>query len=172
MVTFWREAGPGQWFRGDAAFDAACRAHCGTAHLAAARRELDHWLETADGALGLVLLLDQIPRNIFRGNAHAYATDPLARHFAARALAAGHDRACAPALRLFFYLPFEHSEDAADQQRAVALIAALGDAEYLAYAQAHHDTIARFGRFPHRNAALGRTSTPEEQAYLDTGGGF
>ena len=172
LVAFWRDAGPGKWFGGGPAFDAECRARFLDAHLAAARREYDHWLADAEGALGLLLLLDQVPRNIYRGSAHGYATDPLARRHASAAIAAGHDRAFEPALRAFFYLPFEHSEDIADQDHALALFAALGDGNYLAYAQAHRDVIARFGRFPHRNAALGRDSTPEEQAWLDAGGGF
>ena len=172
IVAFWREAGPGKWFRGGVAFDDECRARFRDAHLAASRRERDHWMADAEGALALLLLLDQIPRNIFRGSAHGYATDPLARRHAAAAIAAGQDRAFEPALRAFFYLPYEHSEDILDQRRALALFAALGDDNYLAYAQAHHDAIARFGRFPHRNRALGRDSTPDEQAWLDAGGGF
>ena len=172
IVAFWRAAGPGKWFGGGPGFDAECRARFLDAHLAASRREYDGWMERADGALALLLLLDQIPRNIYRGSAHGYATDPLARRHASAAIAAGHDRAFEPALRAFFYLPFEHSEDIADQDHALALFAALGDGNYLAYAQAHRDVIARFGRFPHRNAALGRDSTPEEQAWLEAGGGF
>ena len=166
MVGFWRRAGPGKWFGGGPDFDAECRARFLDAHLAAARREHDHWLADAEGALGLLLLLDQVPRNIYRGSAHGYATDPLARRHAAAALAAGHDQAFEPALRAFFYLPFEHSEDRADQEHAVALFTALGDANYLAYARAHRDTIARFGRFPHRNKILGRESTADELAFL------
>lgn len=172
VLAFWRDAGPGKWFRGGEAFDAECRDRLGAAHHAAACRELDGWAATAQGALALLLLLDQIPRNIFRGSAHAYATDGLARHFAARALDAGHDAAFEPALRAFFYLPFEHSEALADQDRSVALFAALGDAGYRDYATAHREVIARFGRFPHRNAALGRDTTPAEQAWLDAGGGW
>lgn len=172
VVAFWREAGPGKWFNGGDAFDALCRARLGAAHLAAARRGLDGWAATAEGALALLLLLDQVPRNVYRGSAHAFATDGLARHFAARALEAGHDAAFEPSLRAFFYLPFEHSEDMDDQARSVALFDALGDANYRNYAHAHRDVIARFGRFPHRNAALGRESTPEERAWLDAGGGF
>ena len=126
----------------------------------------------AEGALALLLLLDQFPRNCFRQSAHSYATDGLARHYARRALAAGHDAAVEPLLRAFFYLPFEHSEDMADQERAVELFGAPGMEEYLPYAIAHRDVIARFGRFPHRNRALGRDSTAEEQAWLDAGGGF
>ena len=163
----------GKWFRGGAAFDADCRTRWQDAHFAAARRECDDWLSDADGALALVLLLDQIPRNIFRGSAHAFATDPLALHMASRALDAGFDARVEPALRFFFYLPFEHSEALADQQRAVDLFTALGDANLLGYAVAHRDVIARFGRFPHRNAILGRASTAQEQEYLaQPGAGF
>lgn len=175
VVAFWREAGPSKWFNGGEAFDAKCRAELLTPHLLAARRELDQWMEgdaAAEGALALLLLLDQAPRNIFRGSAHAFATDLLARYFADRALAAGHDKAFEPALRAFFYLPYEHSEALADQDRSVALFEALGDANYLDYAVAHRDVIVRFGRFPHRNAVLGRETTPEEQVWLDAGGGW
>ena len=172
VVAFWREAGPDKWFAGGAAFDAACRERLGGAHWAAARPELDGWSSTPEGTLALLLLLDQIPRNIFRGSGHAFATDGLARHFARLALDAGHDAACEPSLRAFFYLPFEHSEALADQERSVALFAAMGDASYRDYATAHRDVIARFGRFPHRNAALGRHTTPEEQAWLEGGGGW
>ncbi len=171
VVEFWREAGPGAWFAGDAAFDLRCGRFLDS-HLAAARGELDAWLADAQGALALMLLLDQIPRNVYRGSAHAYATDGLARAHAGRALADGHDARFEPALRAFFYMPFEHSEDPADQRRAVELFRALGDAEYLRYAVAHEEVIARFGRFPHRNRALGRPNTPDEQAWLDAGGGF
>ena len=173
VVAFWREAGMGKWFRGGSAeFDAECRARFHDLHHTAARRELGHWMDDAEGALALVLLLDQIPRNIFRGSGHAFATDPLALHYATRALDAGFDAQIEPALRFFFYLPFEHSEALADQERSVALFEALGDAEFLGYARRHLDPIARFGRFPHRNPMLGRNTTAEEQAYLDAGGGF
>ena len=172
VVAFWREAGMGKWFRGGAAFDAECRARWLDAHFAAARCEFEHWLDTAEGALALLLLLDQIPRNIFRGSGHAFASDGLARHYAGRALASGHDAAFEPMLRAFFYLPFEHSEDIADQRRSVELFQALGVELYTKYAIEHLQVIERFGRFPHRNRALGRESTPEEQAWLDAGGGF
>lgn len=172
VVGFWRDAGMDKWFRGGEAFDAECRARFLDAHFAAARRECEGWMDTAEGALALLVLLDQIPRNVFRGSGHAFASDGLALHYATRAIAAGFDAASEAGLRMFFYLPFEHSEDMADQDRAVALFAALGNANLLAYANAHRDVIARFGRFPHRNAALGRTNTPDEQAWLDAGGGF
>lgn len=172
LVDFWRDAGAGKWFRGGAAFDEACRSRFGELHHAAARGELDVWLRDAEGALALVLLLDQIPRNIFRSSAHAFATDPLARLHAGAAIAAGFDAQVDPALRLFFYLPFEHSEAMDDQDRSVALFKSLGPGAYLDYAVIHRDVIARFGRFPHRNRALGRASTPDEQAWLNAGGGF
>ncbi len=172
LLAFWRDAGMGKWFRGGTAFDDECRVHWQDAHFAASRREYDGWMTDADGALALVLLLDQIPRNIFRGSGHAFATDPLALHYATRAIDAGFDAQVEPALRFFFYMPFEHSEAMADQQRAVALFTALGDPNLLGYAVAHRDVIAQFGRFPHRNAALGRVNTPAEQAWLDAGGGF
>ncbi|MDP8916019.1 MAG: DUF924 family protein [Pseudomonadota bacterium] len=172
VVTFWGRAGPERWFSKDPAFDAEIRARFEAAHFAAARRELDGWADAPEGALALMLLLDQFPRNLFRASAHQFATDPLARMFAERALAAGHDRETGAELRRFFYLPFEHSEDAQDQDRAVALCEASGDEDALLWAHKHQEVIRRFGRFPHRNAALGRETSPEEQAYLDAGGGF
>ena len=172
VVRFWREAGMRAWFNGGEAFDRECESRFLDAHLAAARREHDAWLENAEGALALLLLLDQIPRNVFRGSGHAFATDGLARHHADRALAAGHDAAFEPDLRAFFYLPFEHSEDLADQQRSVELFRPLGNEVYTKYALEHLRVIERFGRFPHRNRALGRVSTAEERAWLEAGGGF
>ena len=170
IVAYWREAGPQRWFARDAEFDDDFRARSMDAHFAAARGEYAHWLDHAEGALALLILLDQFPRNCFRDSAHAYATDGLARYYAGLAIEAGHDRAFPKMLRAFFYLPFEHSEDAADQERSVRLFAALDDADYDRYAALHRDLIIRFGRFPHRNAALGRVSTREELEYLDSGG--
>jgi uncharacterized protein (DUF924 family) len=170
VTAFWRQAGPDAWFRKDAAFDDDFRGRFLDLHYAAARRELDGWVEHAESALALMILLDQFPRNCFRGTGHMFATDPLARHFAARAIAAGHDMAVEPQLCLFFYLPFEHSEAMADQERSVELHQARAEAQ-LEYAVEHRDIIARFGRFPHRNRALGRETTPQEQTFLD-GGGF
>ncbi len=172
VIAFWREAGYAKWFNGGAAFDVECRERLLEPHMAAARRECEHWMDSAQGVLALLILLDQIPRNVFRGSGHAFATDPLALHYAVRAVDAGLDREVAEDLRAFVYLPFEHSEALADQHRAVALFEDLGNEGYLRYAQAHLDVIERFGRFPHRNLALGRVSTAEEQAWLDAGGGF
>ncbi|MBS0457326.1 MAG: DUF924 domain-containing protein [Proteobacteria bacterium] len=172
LLACWREAGYRRWFTRNANFDERLRTDFGAAHMAAARRELDDWMSSADGALALVLLLDQIPRNIFRDSAHAFATDPLARQHASAAIDAGFDAAVDASLRMFFYLPFEHSEALADQDESMRLFTALGDASTLDYARRHHEAIARFGRFPHRNAALGRTTTQAEQQWLDAGGGF
>ena len=173
VVGFWQEAGPAKWFAKDAAFDAEIAEHFGEAHHAAARGEFDHWAADWQGALALLILLDQFPRNLFRGSAHAFATDPKARQIARAALAAGHDRAAPAALRSFFYLPFEHSEDLADQDLCLRLCQALdaetgGDAAH--WAAEHRDIIARFGRFPHRNAVLARETSDEEQKFLDQGG--
>ena len=117
-------------------------------HFAAASRAREHWLGSAEGALALMLLLDQFPRNCFRGSAHSYATDGLARHYAMRAIEEGLDLQLVPKLRAFIYLPFEHSEDPLDQDRSVAMFDVLGDKEYLQYAELHRDIIRRFGRFP------------------------
>jgi uncharacterized protein (DUF924 family) len=169
VVAFWRDAGPQQWFNKSADFDAAFRARFEAAHMAAAARQLDAWLDDATGALALMVLLDQFPRNAYRGTAHMFATDPLAQYFADRAIAAGHDLGVDPQLRQFFYLPFEHAENLAAQNRAVALMEPL-DADSLRWAVLHRDIIKRFGRFPHRNAALGRQTTQAEQEFLDSGG--
>ncbi|UHQ20636.1 DUF924 family protein [Lysobacter sp. KIS68-7] len=172
IVSFWREAGPKKWFNGGAAFDRECEANFFDAHFAAALRTLDAWIETPDEALALLLLLDQIPRNIFRDTAHAFATDPLARDFARQAVAAGHDKQVDAQLRIFFYLPFEHSEDLDDQEFSLRLHAELPGPNPDGWARKHYEVIRKFGRFPHRNAALGRQSTPAEFAYLREGGGF
>jgi uncharacterized protein (DUF924 family) len=167
VVAFWREAGMPRWFGKDAAFDAEFRAKCLALHERAAARELEAWLDTPEGALAVVLLLDQLPRNAFRDSPRTYATDPLAREYAETAIARGFDAQVDPALRFFFYLPFEHSEDMADQERSVALHQAIGFEEYAIH---HRDIIQRFGRFPHRNKVLGRDSTAEELAFLEQGG--
>ena len=172
IVEFWREAGPKAWFKKSDGFDAAIRERFEAVHQAAARGELDAWAGTAEGSLALLLLLDQFPRNLYRRSAHAFATDSLARSIARRAIAVGHDRATAPALRGFFYLPLAHAEDAADQARSVELWEALEreTGESAKWAREHRDIIARFGRFPHRNACLGRATAAEEQTFLDAGG--
>ena len=171
VVSFWRGAGPDHWFNKDAAFDEEIRARFLPTHEAAASGKLSDWEQTALGALALLILLDQFPRNMFRGEARAFATDPLALAVAAGGIVRGFDAQVPADLRGFFYLPFEHSENLADQERGIAFYRATGDADGVKWAEIHADIIRRFGRFPHRNAALGRATTPEEQAFLD-GGGF
>ncbi|TIR23859.1 MAG: DUF924 family protein [Mesorhizobium sp.] len=170
VTKFWRDAGEDAWFEKDDAFDTDFRSRFLELHYAAARRECDDWNAHAEGSLALMILLDQFPRNCFRGTGHMYATDPLARHFADRAIAAGHDLMLDEIVRVFLYLPFEHSESLGDQKRSVELTAARAPND-LKYAEEHLEIIERFGRFPHRNRMLGRETTPEEQAFLD-GGGF
>jgi len=170
VLAFWRAAGPDKWFTKDTAFDDEIRTRFLATYEAAAAGALA-WDDTADGALALLIVLDQFPRNMFRDSARAFAADPLAREVTTRAIGRGFDLAVAVAERSFFYLPLEHSETLADQERGVALNRASGDADALKWAELHADIIRRFGRFPHRNAVLGRTTTAEEQAFLD-GGGF
>ncbi len=169
VVDFWRAAGPSLWFAKDVAFDRSFRDRFLALHEAAASGALESWEATPDGTLALLILLDQFPRNAFRGTPRMYATDDLAKAIAARAVAAGQDRAVAIDLRIFMYLPFGHSEDLADQNRSVELGRALA-AEMLAHAEHHRDIVRRFGRFPHRNPILGRGMTVEEQRFLDEGG--
>lgn len=169
ILGFWQAAGRDRWFGKDETFDRAFTGLCLDPHWAAARRELDGWAETAEGALALVLLLDQLPRNAFRGTAHMFATDALARAFARRAVAAGQDGAIDPDIRPFFYLPFSHAEDIADQDLSVRLMDGVG-APWDEHAGQHRAIIRRFGRFPHRNPLLGRETTAEEEAFLDEGG--
>ena len=174
VLGYWKSVGPAKWFARNDAFDAALRLRFEPTHHAAARGEYDHWTGTPDGVLALLILLDQVPRNIYRNSAHSYATDPKARAIARAAIAAGFDRQVERGLVQVIYLPFEHSEDLADQEEALALFATLdpapGDEDPMKWAKIHYEIIARFGRFPHRNAALGRTTTPEEQQFLDDGG--
>ena len=169
VVAFWRGIGPKGWFEKNAAVDDEIRRRFLATHEAAAAGKLAAWEQSAQGALALLILLDQFPRNMFRGDKRAFATDPLARAVASRALLNGFDGVF-PDMRSFFYLPFEHSESMADQERGLTLYKAAGDADDLKWAEVHADIIRRFGRFPHRNAVLGRTTTPEEQAFLDSGG--
>jgi uncharacterized protein (DUF924 family) len=169
VLTFWRDAGPDRWFRKDEAFDRDFRDRFLGAHEAALRGELDAWTEQADGALALLILLDQFPRNAFRGTPRMFESDAKARAVARQAVQAGFDMALDARLRNFFYLPFAHSEELADQDRGVELTRKLGD-EFLRYAILHRGIIEKFGRFPHRNAVLGRATTPEEQQFLDDGG--
>ena len=169
VIEFWKQAGPKHWFAKDEAFDAVFRETFYRAHFQAARRELEHWMVQPEGALALLLLLDQYPRNSFRGTAHMFATDPLARFYARHMIDGGMDKALEADLRLFCYLPFEHSEDAADQQLSLQLHHSLGP-QASVWAQEHADIIRQFGRFPHRNDVLGRETTGQERTFLDEGG--
>jgi uncharacterized protein (DUF924 family) len=169
VIAFWTEAGPGRWFKKDSAFDDAFRAQFAAEHEAAASGALDAWSETADGALALLILLDQYPRNSFRGTARMFATDGKALAVAKLAVELGFDTAVEPSLRSCFYIPFEQSALQENQDRALQLFAALGD-EAQRYAVIHRDIIARFGRFPHRNALLGRATSTEEEQFLVQGG--
>lgn len=168
-----------RWFGGDPATDAACRKRFGDYLDRALDGELDHWADTDRGLVALVVLLDQFSRNIHRGSALAFAGDGRALALARTAIASGRHLALPAIHRVFLYLPLEHCEDLETQDRCVALFReledAMGDALFAGftrYAVAHREVIAQFGRFPHRNAALGRTSSPEELAYLATHGGF
>jgi uncharacterized protein (DUF924 family) len=169
VLTFWKQAGLEKWFEKDAHFDATFHDRFREAHFSAARRELEEWLDTAEDSLSLLLLLDQFPRNCFRGTAHMYATDPLARHYAEEAIRRGHDLTIDPELRVFFYLPYMHSEELEDQELCCKLCEPLNE-RYLPFAIEHLDIIKRFGRFPHRNDILLRTTTPQEREFLEEGG--
>jgi uncharacterized protein (DUF924 family) len=169
VVDFWKPLGHAVWCGKDPVFDQWFREAFATEHSAAARGELMPWLATAEGALSLVILLDQYPRNAFRGTPRMYATELMARAVADAALELGHDRKVNPELRGFFYLPFGHSEHLEDQERSVRLCADLPEPGP-SHSRGHRDTVARFGRFPHRNAIIGRRTTPDEEAWLAAGG--
>ena len=170
VLAFWRSAGDERWYKRDDAFDASVRERFLALWHKAVAGELSSWETTDDGALALAILLDQFPRNMFRGDPRAFSSDAQALEVAHRALARGADKRIEAPLLQFLYLPFMHSEDLADQSRCVDLFRTTADTENLRYAEEHADIIRRFGRFPHRNRALGRTTTPEEQAFLDAGG--
>ena len=193
VLAFWLGAHPidaaamarvqGQWFMKNEAFDAELRQRFGPTIDAALAGGLGDWPESAEGRLALLIVLDQFTRNVFRGDARSFSGDARALALAQEGIARGHDRAIPPLARIFCYLPLEHAEDLEMQARSVALFTALRDApasepkaffdNTLDYARKHQQVIARFGRFAHRNAILGRASTPEELAYLaQPGAGF
>ena len=174
VAAFWFGEPPGpsrpEWFRKDAAFDAQIRSRFGELLEAASRRELEAWRATPGTMIALIVVLDQFSRNLFRGDPRAFAQDAYARECANEALARGDEARLLPVQRQFLYLPLEHSEDLGDQERCVELMRSLeGFPEtkgLTEWAEKHRVIIARFGRFPHRNAALGRESTPEEIEFL------
>jgi uncharacterized protein (DUF924 family) len=171
ILAFWRDAGPKRWYTRDDTFDAEIRRRYLGLWRKAAAGELSTWEASDDGALALVIVLDQFPRNMFRGSAETYASDALAREVALRAVERGVDARIDPALLEFLYVPFMHSEFLADQMRCIELSRKAALAESAKWAEHHADIIRRFGRFPHRNTVLGRATTGEEQTFLD-GGGF
>lgn len=173
LLDFWLgEIGPDGWYVGGDEIDTICRVRFQDLWQAARDGNLDHWIDGTVGTLAFLILTDQLPRNMFRGTADSFATDPHALAAARTALAKGWDMGAPEPERQFFYMPFEHSEDPSDQALAVRLMEERlsSDAEMALHARAHQAVIARFGRFPGRNAALGRATTPEEQAWLDQGG--
>lgn len=169
VIAFWRAAGPKKWFAKDPAFDVEFRDRFAHLYAKASRAELAHWRNTAEGALAEILLLDQFPRNAFRGTPWMFATDALAREATRAIIHAGLDKQLPDELRSFAYMPFDHSEDLADQERAVELLSPFSE-NHAYHAKAHRDVIARFGRFPHRNAVLGRMPTDAEAMFLAEGG--
>ena len=165
VLAFWfrGEEERKEWFRKDPAFDAEIRAHFQALYEDGARGALAGWRRSARECLALIVLLDQFPRNLFRDSARAFATDSLALDAARHAVASGYDRLLSETERTFIYLPFEHSENLADQERALTLFEGHSNYEW---ARKHWEIIRRFGRFPHRNAVLGRQSTPAEIEFL------
>lgn len=170
VVAFWIEAGPEKWFAKNEDFDREFKSRFLEAHYAAARRELDSWMETPEGTLALIILLDQLPRNAFRDTGHMFATDSLALSFTRDAIAKGHHKGVALELQAFILMPLMHSEALQDQNDLIELLDESTQANTYRYAVIHRDVIADFGRFPHRNASLGRKTTPAEQAFLESGG--
>lgn len=168
--AFWFSIDRKAWFEKDPAFDEEIRRRFRPLYEQGAAERLADWRRTAADCLALVILLDQFPRNMFRGDVRAFATDAMACAVADGALARGFDQATDSAMRPFFYLPFMHSEALADQDRCVRLYEALDDAEQLRYARQHRDVINKFGRFPHRNRVLGRSTTQAERDFLDDDG--
>lgn len=172
VLRFWFDEHPKDWFVKNPAFDAEIRSRFLEIHQAAAAGQLAHWADDGRSCLALVIVLDQFPRNIFRGEARAIATDSLARATARVILERGWDKQMTQSEQLFAYLPFEHSESLADQNLACELMEHF-DAEQLRYALRHREIIQRFGRFPHRNGVLGRESTAAEIEFLQQpGSGF
>ena len=171
VITFWHdEVGPERWYNSTPELDLEVRTRFAALWQEARTGACDHWAETAVGAMALVILFDQMPRNMFRGEHLAFATDAQARKVADAAIARGFDMEIADLLRQFFYVPFMHSERLADQERGVRLAEERMPDDHLLHAKAHRAVIARFGRFPWRNELVGRYSSDEEAAFLWAGG--
>lgn len=170
IITFWTDAGWDRWYAKHDAFDAEIKARFLGTYEAARDGALASWEDSDDGTLALIIVLDQFPRNLFRNDPRAFATDAAACALAKRAIDGGVGDRVDPQLRQFVYMPLMHSEDLADQEHCCALFRATGEADNLKFADIHADIIRKFGRFPHRNAVLGRDTTAEEQAFLDAGG--
>lgn len=167
VLRFWfTETAPEKWFRKDGTFDEAIGTRFADVYRRAAAGEFGEWQGTPRGCLALVIVLDQFPRNMFRGDARAFATDAAARAVLRHALDNGFDKGLSVPEKQFLYLPLQHSEDAADQALSVTLNEATGDADLLKWAEAHRRIVGRFGRFPHRNEILGRETTPDEAEFL------
>lgn len=170
IVGFWRDAGPAKWYKRDADFDREIGERFGALHAAAAAGAHEDWAKTAEGSLALLILLDQFSRNLYRGSPQAFAQDARARDVAAAAIDAGFPAEVDPALGEFFCMPFMHSESHPDQMRCIVLSHRWGTAKTVEFARIHERVIRRFGRFPHRNAVLGRHTTAAERRFLENGG--
>jgi uncharacterized protein (DUF924 family) len=170
ILNFWKDAGWDRWYAKNDDFDAEVTRRFRTLWDEAVAGGLASWEVSDDGTLALILVLDQFPRNMFRNDPRAFSSDRLARDLSVRAVALGVDQRVEQQMRQFVYMPLMHSEDLADQEHCCALFRATGEADNLKFADEHADIIRRFGRFPHRNRVLGRSTTPEEQAFLDAGG--
>ena len=171
VVSFWEGAGPAKWYAKDDAFDEEIRTRFGADWQKAHDGGLRDWAVDAPGALGLVILLDQFPRNMFRDDPRAYATDAAALDVSGQMIVNGWDREVQGMMRQFCYMPFMHSEEMAHQDICIDLMETrMDDGNNALHARVHREIIARFGRFPYRNGPLGRGMTPEEQAFLEDGG--
>lgn len=170
VLDFWRAAGPGKWWKKDNAFDASIRSDFEETHLKASQGGLDDWLEAPETSLGLIIVLDQFTRNLFRNSARAFENDPKCLAIAKTAIELDFDKSGPQDLLAFYYLPLMHSEALEDQKLCLKLMEKTGLKPNIKAAIEHLDIIERFGRFPHRNKVLSRTSTPEEIAFLDDGG--
>lgn len=171
IISFWfKDLEPKQWYEVDPELDAQIKTRFGALQQSAAQGALDHWQQSSEGALALLILLDQFSRNLFRGSSQSFDADPKARDIARAAIANDYDLNCPDQAQQFFYLPFMHSEEIADQDYGVELFETRARSKDSLHARAHREIIASFGRFPFRNQALGRDTTPAEQTFLDEGG--